>query len=288
MRIAAAQFRPVLGDPAANRREIERLAGEAGDVDLLVYPELASSGYAFASRDEALAAAEPASDGPFTLFLTDLARRHRTYLVAGLCERAGDRLFNSAVLVGPDGLRGLYRKSHLFWDEKDIFAPGDTGLRVFDLTARELGPDRGDWTCRTGILICFDWQFPEAWRVLALQGADLVCHPSNLVLPGLAQRAIPLHAMLNRLFVILSNRYGTERRLTFTGESLLISPRGEELARASADADAVIRTEIDPALARDKQVTPRNNLLTDRRPELYGEITRLAPEHGAAPAGPTS
>lgn len=296
MRIACAQFQPVLGDLRANRDQVERRAAEAAGVDLLVFPELASSGYAFASREEAMAASEPARDGPFARLLVELARRHRMFLVAGLCERDGDRLYNTAILAGPDGVRGVYRKSHLFWDEKDIFEPGDTGLAVFDLTARELagydlapggaathGPgasspdrDRADWSCRIGILICFDWQFPEAWRVLALKGADLVCHPSNLVLPGLAQRAVPLHAMMNRMFVVLANRYGTERHLTFTGESLLISPRGEELARAPAGADAILTADIDPAAARDKRVTPRNDLLSDRRPDLYGELVHQA------------
>lgn len=274
MRIACAQFRPELGDLEVNRAQVERLAAEATGADLLVFPELASSGYAFASREEAESAAEPARDGPFAQHLVELARRHRMFLVAGLCERDGTRLFNSAILVGPDGVRGLYRKAHLFWDEKDIFTPGDTGLPVFDLAASDLGENRGDWTCRIGVLICFDWQFPEAWRVLALKGADLVCHPSNLVLPGLAQRAVPFHALLNRVFVVLANRYGTERHLTFTGESLLISPRGDELARAPAGADAILTAEIDPAAARDKEVTPRNDLLADRRPELYGEIIR--------------
>lgn len=286
MRIACAQFRPVLGNLEANHERVAQLTAEAAGVDLLVFPELASSGYAFASREEAMAAAESARDGPFARLLVELARRHRMFLIAGLCERDGECLYNTAVFVGPDGVRGLYRKAHLFWDEKDIFEPGDTGLPVFDLAARDLGPDRGDWTCRIGILICFDWQFPEAWRVLALKGADLVCHPSNLVLPGLAQRAVPLHAMMNRMFVVLANRYGTERHLSFTGASLLISPRGEELARAPDDDDDVLTAEIDPAAARDKRVTPRNDLLADRRPELYGEIVRQATGPGGLP-GPS-
>jgi predicted amidohydrolase len=311
MRIACAQFQPVLGDLRANRKQVERQAAEAAGADLLVFPELASSGYAFASREEAMAAAEPARDGPFAQLLVDLARRHRMFLVAGLCERDGERLYNTAILAGPDGVRGLYRKAHLFWDEKDIFEPGNTGLPVFevsasdlvasDLAARDLsgrdvaargpatsglGPNRGEWSCRVGILICFDWQFPEAWRVLALKGADLVCHPSNLVLPGLAQRAVPLHAMMNRVFVVLANRYGTERHLSFTGESLLVSSRGEELARAPANADAILTAEIDPAAARDKRVTPRNDLIADRRPELYGEIVGGATGPGNSAARP--
>jgi len=270
VRVGFAQFRPALGDLEANREAVERLAREAAGADLLVLPELASSGYAFASPEEARTSAEPVPDGPFTRLLVELARRYRLFLAAGVCEEAGGRLYNSAVLVGPDGLVGLYRKVHLFWNEKDLFAPGDLGFPVFDLRAADLGPERGGWTCRTGLLICFDWQFPEAWRVLALRGADLVCHPSNLVLPGLAQRAVPVQAMLNRVWTVLANRYGQERDLLFTGRSLVITPRGETAAEGPTEGDAVRIVEIDPAAARDKLVTPRNDLIRDRRPEFYG------------------
>jgi len=272
VRVGFAQFRPALGDLEANREAVERLAREAAGADLLVLPELASSGYAFASPEEARTSAEPVPDGPFTRLLVELARRYRLFLAAGVCEEAGGRLYNSAVLVGPDGLVGLYRKVHLFWNEKDLFAPGDLGFPVFDLRAADLGPERGGWTCRTGLLICFDWQFPEAWRVLALRGADLVCHPSNLVLPGLAQRAVPVQAMLNRVWTVLANRYGQERDLLFTGRSLVITPRGETAAEGPAEGDAVRIVEIDPAAARDKLVTPRNDLIRDRRPEFYGPL----------------
>lgn len=273
MKVGFAQFAPLLGGLEENRRAATRLIEEAAaqEVDLLVLPELCQSGYRFASPAEAEACAEPANDGPFSRLLIRLAARHRLFVVAGLCESDRGRLYNSAILAGPDGIRGLYRKIHLFWDEKDLFAPGDLGLPVFDLAGRDLG--RGDWTCRAGILICFDWQFPEAWRVLALKGADLVCHPSNLVLPGLAQRAVPVQAMLNRVWTVLGNRHGRERDLHFTGRSMIISPRGEPLAEAPAEGDALQIVEIDPAAARDKQITPRNHLILDRRPEFYGEIT---------------
>jgi len=122
------------------------------------------------------------------------------------------------------------------------------------------------------MLICFDWQFPEVWRILALKGAEVVCLPSNLVLPGLAQRAVPLHAMLNRIYVVLANRYGDEGELTFTGRSIISDPRGDIISEAHAAEDCVAVVEIDPAAARDKAVTPRNDLIKDRRPEEYGEL----------------
>lgn len=273
MKAGFAQFAPRLGDLEANRRAVARWVGAAAGADLLVFPELASSGYDFSSIEEARSAAETVPDGPFCRHLAELAALHRVFLVAGLCEKDGDALYNTAVLAGPTGILGRYRKIHLFWNEIDIFRPGNLGFPVFDLRATDLGTDRGDWSCRVGILICFDWQFPEAWRVLALQGTDLVCHPSNLVLPGLAQRAVPVQAMLNRVWTILANRHGTEGRLAFTGNSILVTPRGEVRCEAPAQADHLAIEEIDPAAARDKQVTPRNDLIADRRPECYRILT---------------
>ena len=262
MRIGTIQFAPVLGDLEENRTRVRRLVGEAPEADLLVLPELCNSGYNFASRDDARACAESADDGPFVTLLRELAARRNCALVSGLCERGPeDQLFNSSLLVRPDGSVGLYRKLHLFLNEKDLFTPGDLGLPVFDCGAVKIG-----------MLICFDWQFPEAWRVLALRGADIVCHPSNLVLPGLAQRSIPVHAMLNRLFVVTANRTGAERELEFTGRSVIVSSRGAVLHEASETQASTDVVEIDPQLARDKSVTPRNDLLADRRPEFYRDL----------------
>ncbi|MGC9332990.1 MAG: nitrilase-related carbon-nitrogen hydrolase, partial [Anaerolineae bacterium] len=126
--------------------------------------------------------------------------------------------------------------------------------------------------CRLGMLVCFDWIFPEAWRVLALKGADVICHPSNLVLPGLAQRAVPIHALTNRVYVVTANRVGTEDDLTFTGMSTIASPTGDVLAQASPADEAVSLVEVDLALARDKRITARNDLFADRRPEAYGTL----------------
>jgi predicted amidohydrolase len=263
MKVGYIQFAPRLGDLEANRRAVERRVREAPPADLLVLPELCSSGYRFASREQARQCSEPAAGGPFVELLERLSRERGCSLVSGFCERDGDRLFNSAVLVTPDGLRGVYRKLHLFLDEKDLFTPGDLGLPVFDLPP-----------CRVGVLICFDWQFPEAWRVLALRGADLVCHPSNLVLPGLAQRSIPAHALLNRLFVVTANRIGVESDLSFTGRSIIVEPKGRVLHEADPEAEETYVAEIDPRLARDKSVTTRNDLLADRRPEHYGDLLR--------------
>ena len=248
---------PRVGESEANRERVRTAVLAAPEADLLVLPELANSGYHFESQGQSAQLAEPV-DGPFVALLRELARARNLTLVSGLAERDGSTLYNSAVLVRPDGSTELYRKLHLFLNEKDHFAPGNLGLPVFQVGA-----------ARIGLLICFDWQFPEAWRTLALRGADIVCHPSNLVLPGLAQRAIPVHALLNRLYVVTANRIGTESGLTFTGRSILVGPRGELLAEAPEASEETRVVEIDPFLARDKSVTPRNDLLADRRPEHY-------------------
>jgi predicted amidohydrolase len=143
-------------------------------------------------------------------------------------------------------------------NEKDFFEPGDVGLPVYDI-----GP------CRIGMLVCFDWIFPEAWRVLALKGADIICHPANLVLPGLAQQAVPVHALTNRLYVVTANRIGSEGELTFTGMSTIADPKGQVLVQASRTREEVSKIEIDVSLARVKDITSRNNILADRRPEEY-------------------
>ena len=139
MKVGLAQFSPRLGQAQANRDAVERFARRASGADLLVFPELCNSGYNFSSRAEALAAAEAAGDGPFVRHLESLSRTHRMFLAAGLCEREGETLYNSAVLVGPEGRIGLYRKLHLFLNEKDIFQPGDLGLPVFELDLGLLG-----------------------------------------------------------------------------------------------------------------------------------------------------
>ena len=261
MKIGFIQFAPALGDVAATLRDLDRLVEQAAGADLLVLPELCNSGYNFVSAEQARATSQPVDDSVFLRHLAGLCRRHNFHVVTGFNERDGDRLYNSAVLVSPAGYVGRYRKLHLFLNEKDFFEPGDEGLPVFDI-----GP------CRVGMLVCFDWIYPEVWRVLALKGADVICHPANLVLPGLAQRAVPIHALTNRVYVVTANRIGSEGELTFTGLSTLADPRGEVLAQAPPDEEAVCVVEIDVALARDKQITVRNHLFADRRPEAYAEL----------------
>ena len=263
MKIGFLQFQPVLGDADANRRRLRAWGPALAEADLVVLPELCNSGYHFASRDQARSLAEDAERGPFVQLLLELAQQHDVHLVAGVNEWDAEAgcCYNTAVLIGPGGWIGKYRKLHLFMREREFFAPGDAGLPVFDMGI-----------ARIGLLICFDWIFPEAWRVLALRGADIICHPSNLVLPGLAQRATPVHAVTNRVYVITANRVGSEGELTFTGLSTIASPRAEVLLQADATSEHLGLVDADIALARDKQVTPMNHVLHDRRPECYTDL----------------
>ena len=258
MRIAFIQFAPELGDVEATMQKVERLVEQCSGADLVVLPELCNSGYNFESMDQAWEGSESVQDGSFVGHLEALCQEHGFHIVSGLNEREGRYLYNSAVLVGPRGYVGKYQKLHLFYNEKDVFQPGAAGLPVFDIGS-----------CRVGMLVCFDWLFPEVWRILALQGADVICHPSNLVLPGLAQRAIPVRAMTNRIYVVTANRIGTERELTFTGLSTIANPKGDVVAQASASGEEVALVEMDVGQARDKKITSRNDLFADRRPEIY-------------------
>lgn len=259
VRVGYLQFSPELGRVDQNRQHIKASLRQIR-ADLLVLPELATSGYALQNREAARRVAEPIP-GPTTDLMQELARRIGGHIVVGLPEIDGSDIFNSAAVVGASGVVGTYRKTHLFWNEKNIFTPGDTGFKVWDVSKFKLG-----------VMICFDWAFPEAAGTLARAGAMIIAHPSNLVLPhGL--NAMPIRSLENRVFTITSNRTGTEKSaqgpLYFRGESMICSPSGETLARATPKDDATELQEIDLRLAEDKCLTPTNNLFLDRRPEFY-------------------
>ncbi|MGC4115368.1 MAG: nitrilase-related carbon-nitrogen hydrolase [Myxococcales bacterium] len=261
MRAGFVQFAPVWGEKDENLAAIEELLAGV-QADLVVLPELCTTGYQL-TREEALFLAEPFPGGATCDALVRLARTLGAYLVAGVAEKDGGCVFNASVLVGPEGHLATYRKAHLFAHEKAAFDRADTPFTVHEV--------RG---VRVGMMICFDWAFPEAARSLALAGADLIAHPSNLVLP-FCQRAMPVRCLENGVFAVTANRVGTEERLegrpalTFTGGSLVAGPRGEVLAQAGTTEPATGFVEVDPAEARDKALTPQNDLLGDRRADLY-------------------
>jgi predicted amidohydrolase len=260
MKVAALQFSPAFGDIEGNVDKIGTMISRE-DADLYVLPELAFSGYLFESREEAFSLAQQPGDGVFTP-LAQLASAESSTIVVGFAEKDGDSLFNSSLLIRPDGSRAVYRKLHLFGPEKGLFDPGTRAPECFDVGS-----------VRVGMMICFDWIFPEVARSLAIGGADIVCHPANLVLHH-CQDAMVTRCLENRIFAITANRTGSEERagqeLTFTGRSQVVAPNGEVLVSAAYDGDDVLVADIDPAAARDKKITQANDVLLDRRPEFYG------------------
>ena len=173
-------------------------------------------------------------------------------------------MYNSSALVGPRGFIGIYRKVHLYYREKLLFAPGDLGFPVFKLPFGNVG-----------MMICFDWIFPESARMLALAGAEIILHPSNLVLPHCPDAMIT-RALENRVFTVTANRIGTEDRggikLSFIGKSEIVSPKGKVLSRLLTKKTGVAAADIDLSAARDKNVNEYNHVFEDRRLDQY-EIT---------------
>lgn len=266
-RIALVQGAPRFGRPDEN---LDRgLALAAGvDADLVVLPELWSSGYVFSSHDEVERLAEDARRGPTARALAAAARRERRHYVAGFPESARGRFYNSALLVGPAGVRAVYRKLHLFEREREWFSPGNLPLAV-----HRVGP------ARVGLMICFDWRFPEVARVLALMGADVLAHPSNLVFPN-AQEAMRTRSLENRVYTVTANRTGVETRpvgrVPFTGRSQIVDPGGQVVARAGKRDTVALAWDADLALARDKMLTRITPLFAARRPRFYRRLARGA------------
>lgn len=264
LRAGFYQFAPAFGDAEGN---LSRVCAALKDIaaDIVVLPELAFTGYAFHNRAELSTLAEDPVKSATVDGLISLSRDRDVVIVTGFAEKQADRLFNSALVIGPGGLLHIYRKLHLFDHETEYFDPGDTPLETIEI--------RG---IRIGVMICFDWAFPEAARVLALKGVELICHPSNLVLAH-CQEAMRTRCLENHVFAVTANRIGSENRsrgkLAFTGQSQLVAPDGSVIHRAAPDQETLFTAEIDPAAARNKWLTDRNDLIGDRRPAFYASLT---------------
>ena len=266
MKVGLFQFAPVRGRPDTNAATLES-ALRSADCDLLVAPELATSGYLYLDRAELASVAERVPDGPSCARLLRVCSETGRSIVVGVAEKDGDRVYNSAALLTPGGCVALYRKAHLF----------DTETLVFDRAGatNDLADAAG---AKIGLMICFDWRFPEVARLLALRGAEVLAHPSNLVLP-FCQDAMVTRSLENRVFTVTANRFGTETvgttSITFTGRSQVVSPRGERLVAMGVNEEGIRVVTIDPAEARDKRGTGRNDLFADRRVDLWAGL--LAP-----------
>ncbi len=260
MKAGFIQTEPIFGEKAKNFKNVIALAGDTR-ADLLVLPELFATGYSFVSKAEAQEMAEPAG-GETARFLKELSVKTGAIVVAGFAEiDKQDRIFNSSLIVSGEQVVGTYRKIHLFNKEKHWFTPGDKKPEVYTI--------RG---IRLGVMICFDWIFPEVCRSLALKGMQVLAHPSNLVMQ-FCQTAMVTRCLENRIFAITANRVGSERRgedgFTFTGDSQITGFGGDILSKAPDDAPFISVVEFDEKTTGQKMINPFNDLLGDRRPELY-------------------
>jgi N-carbamoylputrescine amidase len=279
--VACVQMQPSFGDVTLNAERSLQLIDEAAKkgANLVVLPELCNTGYMFASREEAFAIAEEIPAGPTVAAWIACAARHRLHLVAGICERAGASLYNSAVVIGPDGFVGTFRKVHLWNEEALYFEPGDLGFPVFHTP---IG--------RIGVAICYDGWFPETFRLCALQGADIVCVPTNWVpIPGQAEGRQAMANILamgaahsNSMFIACADRVGSERGQAFEGQSIIVSYTGWPVAGpASRDSEEIVLAEVNLSEARRKRNwNAFNQVLRDRRTDIYDEMLGSSAKSG--------
>jgi len=261
MQIGYYQFNPEFGDKDANLGKIIKAIGVI-DCDLLVCPELCTTGYQFDSHSEVESLSESIPDGPTCRTLMQTARETGKGIICGIAEKDGSHYYNSAIFAGPEGYIGRYRKIHLFDEETLWFQAGNERLRVYSFQGALIG-----------IMICFDWIFPEAARSLALLGAEVICHPANLILPY-CQDAMITRAIENRVYIVTANRWGAEQRgnrsrLQFTGRSQIVNPKGERLCQAAPDCEQSDSRKVPLDLAHQKKIMTHSHLFHQRRPAMY-------------------
>lgn len=260
-KLGICQFKPTLLNKKENFEKMKKLVTGV-DADLIVFPELATSGYVFNTRDEVFSIADNFDNSETTKMFTDLSYSNNTSFVIGFPEVSNGRLFNSSMLINPNGTKHLYRKIHLFNEEKRWFEPGNLGFTV--------AKSKND--VLIGLMICFDWIFPESARTLMLKGAQIIAHSSNLVLPW-CQQAMITRSIENRIFTATCNRTGKEindnKEMFFTGMSQVVSPNGNLLFRLNEEEETVKVVEIVTTDADNKNVNIWNNLKEDRKTDFY-------------------
>jgi 5-aminopentanamidase len=272
-RLACCQLRLRVGEPAENRAAglAAAQAAAADGAAIVVLPELSASGYVFRDAAEARALSEPV-DGPTAAGWTELAKRSGITIVGGICERGADGLlYNTALVADAEGVRVSYRKAHLWDAEKLVFTPGAAPPPVIEIAGTSLA-----------VMVCYDLEFPEWVRLAALAGARLLCGPANWPAarrpegerPGEVIRA-QAAASTNRMFVAVCDRSGRERDVDWVGGSVIIDPDGWPLAGPEpGDHQITVAADCKLASAADKRISERNDVLRDRRPSLYGGVTR--------------
>lgn len=261
LRIAAVQFAPSYCNTVANVHSVVS-AIEHTTASIIVFPELATSGYLFteatALRDVAMPLTHACMED-----IQHAAESAHTSVVIGFPELDGEKVYNSAVLYRPNCRPIVYRKTHLFYKENLVFSRGTTGFLVAALP---------DVDCNVGMMICYDWRFPEAARALALGGADVIVCPSNLV-THIWRTVMPTRAIENKVYLAVANRTGSEQvngeAVSFNGDSVLYDFAGNILASADATSETIIAADISPEATRNKSFNDYNNIFADRRPDMY-------------------
>ncbi len=254
------QFAPKFGKVEENLNNVLSVLSNT-ESDLIVLPELPFTGYLFENRDELNQLAHEVNDSFIVELLIKLCSKNNFYIVTGFAEKKKDKLFNSSLLIGPGGLIHTYRKIHLFNLEKYWFDPGDNQLSIQEISGVNIG-----------MMVCWDWIYPEVARKLSILGADIICHPSNLVL-SYCQYTMVSRSMENNVFTITANRAGIEDRpsgkIKFTGKSQITGPKGKIICKAKSQKEELFIADINVAEARDKHITKHNDILKERRPEFY-------------------
>jgi len=270
VRVASCQIAPDVERPEQNAELALGAIGAAIDAgaQIVVLPELVNSGYVFESLEEARATATT-PDGELLAGWAREAARGDAVVVGGFCELGSDgRLHNSSALVDGSGVRAVYRKLHLWGEEPRWFAPGDQPAPVVDTRHG-----------RVGLAVCYDLEFPELTRGLALAGAELIALPANWPLDPLPAGERPiLHSLamvtayLSKVYMVVCDRCGTERGIEFQGGSVIAGPDG--WLRAGPVADRGVETLIadcDLPGAREKRSGEHNDAFADRRPTYYAQ-----------------
>lgn len=268
--IASIQMAPEYGNVNSNLEKTLKLINEAADngAQIIVLPELCNTGYMFNSRAEAFSLAEEIPSGTCSQAWMKVAKERNLYIAAGITEREGNDLYNSAIFVGPDGYIGTHRKVCLWDEERMFFESGNNGNQVFHTP---LG--------RISLMICYDMWYPEQWRNCALQGADIVLVPTAWIyypdLPyGVGNLGVFLGmgaALCNNFFVVVADRVGTERGCKFPGNSLIIDQGGKPIVGpAGLEEETILYANINLSDARRKQWTAFANPIRDRRVDLWG------------------
>jgi predicted amidohydrolase len=270
--VAACQLALTVGDLDGNLAAGTAAVGEAAAAGarLIVLPELSDTGYVFSGPGEARHLAAPAGDSRTLRCWQQLAAAHSAVIAGGFCELAADgRLYNSAAVVDGSGVLALYRKAHLWDAEKLVFTPGAAPPPVVTLPFG-----------RVGLMICYDLEFPEWVRLTALAGADLVAAPVNwpaTPVPA-GERAGEIiraqaNAAMNGVFIAVADRCRAERGVSWVGGTVILGPDGYPLAGPLAkDAPAVVTAECDLPRAQHKKISTHNDVLGDRRPDLYSPV----------------